>query len=82
MLGASTDDQVDIGSGVEARQGEGNAQTVRHRYHDGAGASSSSVGVPASVGGAASSTAAARVAETTTTMAFGKVKVLKVREGT
>lgn len=76
VLGAPTDDQVDIGSGVGGRHEEENAQTVRHRYNDGAGASLS-VGMPASEGGAASSTAAARVAGKTT--AFDKVIMVRAR---
>eukprot|EP00752_Nemacystus_decipiens_P009877 g8812.t1 len=59
VLGAPTDDQVDIGSGVEARRDDDNAPTVRRRHNYGAGASSS-VGRPSPVGEASS-----RVAGTT-----------------
>lgn len=77
MLGAPTDDQVDIGSSngmVEAqRRGEDIAQTVRRRYNDGGAGVSSSVGGPAVPVWASSSRAAAG-----TTMASDKA-LLKVR---
>lgn len=79
VLSAPTVDQVDVGSCVEVRHDGENAQTVRHRYNDGAAGASSSVGASAFAGGTASSAAAAaKVAETT--MTFDRV--LKVREGT
>lgn len=74
VLGAPTDDQVDVGSAVEARHDEENAQTVRRRYLQGAGVASS---LGASVGRAAPNTAAARV--TGTTMAFDKVLEVSAR---
>lgn len=72
VLDAPTDDQLDIGSGMEGRHGEDNAQTVRRRYNDGP-AASSSVGGPAPVGGASSAVAG-------TTMTFDKVLKVRARE--